>query len=123
MQKKILLVDDEIEIRQFLQVYFEDRDFTVEIASDGVEGFEKFQKGGFDLVVSDMLMPKMIGTELLRKIKETKPDQRVIMMTAVKEDSMVQKARALGCQHYLTKPVRLADLEAKVSECFSQTAS
>ena len=114
---KILLVDDEIEVRQFLQAYFEERDFKVEVASDGVEAFEKFQKDSFDLAVVDMLMPKMMGTELLRRIKEAKPAQCVIMMTAVKEDSMVQKARALGCQHYLTKPLRLADLEARVAEC------
>lgn len=119
---KILLVDDEIEIRQFLQVYFEDRDYNVEVASDGVAAFEKFQKNNFDLVVCDMLMPKMLGTEFLRKVKELKPDQRVIMMTAVKEDSMVQKARTLGCRHYLTKPLRLADLEAKVLECLSPSS-
>ena len=117
MRGKILLVDDEIEVRQFLQIYFEDRDFKVEVASDGIAALDKFQKGSFDLVVCDMLMPKMIGTELLRKIKELKPDQRVIMMTAVKEDSMVQKSKALGCLHYLTKPLRLSDLEARVAEC------
>ncbi len=116
---KILLIDDEIEVREFVKDFFEDRDFNVEVASDGLEGIEKFEKGQFDLVVCDMLMPKMIGTGVLKKIKEIKPEQKVIMMTGVKEDSMVEKAKALGCHHYLIKPVRLSELDARVSECFS----
>ncbi len=119
MAKKILLVDDEIEIRGFMQDYFEDREFQVSIASDGAEGLALFEKDQFDLIVCDMLMPKMIGIEFLRRVKEKKPDQRVIMMTGVKEESMMEKAKALGCLHYLTKPVKLSDIEARVNECFA----
>ncbi len=118
MAKKLLLVDDEIEIRGFLQVYFEDRDFEVSIACDGEEGLALFEKGDFDLIVCDMMMPKMIGMEFLRRVKAKKPSQKIIIMTGVKEESMMDKARALGCEHYLTKPVKLADLQAKVEECF-----
>lgn len=115
---KILLIDDEIGIRGFLQDFFEDRDFLVEIAGDGAEGVEKFKGGSFDVVVCDMLMPKLIGIEVLKRIKAIKPDQRVIMMTGVKEQSMMDKAKALGCHLYLVKPVQLKDLEAQISECF-----
>ena len=115
---KILLIDDEIDIRGFLKDFFEDRDFLVEVAADGAEGVEKFQKGSFDVVVCDMLMPKLIGLEVLRRIRKAKPDQKVIMMTGVKEQSMVEKAKELGCHLYLFKPVQLKDIEARVSECF-----
>ena len=71
----------------------------------------------------DMLMPRMIGLNVLKAIREIKPEQRVIMMTGVKEDSMMTKAQALGCHLYLTKPVKLAELEARVAECFGETAS
>lgn len=118
MPKKLLLVDDEIEIRGFLKDYFEDRDFDVSIAGDGMEGMELFEKQSFDLIVCDMMMPKMIGLEFLRRVKAKKPDQKVIIMSGVKEETMVAKAKELGCEHYLAKPVRLADIEAKVSECF-----
>lgn len=118
MSKKLLLVDDEIEIRGFLQDFFEDRDYTVKIAPDGLEALALFEKEPFDLIVCDMLMPRMIGLEFLRRVKEKKPDQRIIMMTGVKEESMMEKAKALGCLHYLTKPVQLSDVEAKVAECF-----
>jgi DNA-binding NtrC family response regulator len=119
MAKKILLVDDEIEIRGFMQDYFEDREYQVSTASNGEEALKLFEKESFDLIVCDMLMPKMIGVEFLRRVKEKKPDQRVIMMTGVREESMMEKAKALGCLHYLNKPVRLSDIEAKVAECFN----
>lgn len=114
----ILLIDDEDTVCLFLRDYFEDRDFNVDTASNGVEGYEKFQKKSYDLVLCDMLMPQMIGLEVLRRIKSLKPDQRVIMLTSIKEDSMRQKTEALGCYLYLNKPIRLTDLESKVSECF-----
>ena len=118
---KILLIDDDLGIRGFLQDYFEDREYNVETASDGLEGLEKFQKSGpFEIIVCDMLMPRMIGLEFLKQVKKLKPDQRVIMMTGVKEASMVEKAKALGCHLYLNKPVSLADIEARVAECFRQ---
>ena len=114
----ILLIDDEESVRVFLQDFFEDREFDVEIASDGLEGWEQFQKGKFDLVLCDMLMPGMIGLEVLKRIKALKPDQKVIMLTSIKEDSMRKKTEEAGCDLYLNKPVRLSDLETRVGECF-----
>lgn len=113
----ILVIDDEVEVRGFVQMFFEDRGYNVEVAQNGEKGLEKFKQGKFDLVVCDMLMPRMLGIHVLKAIKDLRPDQRVIMMTGVKEDSMVAKAKELGCLHYLTKPIGLQELEAKVNEC------
>lgn len=117
--KKILIIDDEFEIRGFMQDFFEERGYVVDTAGDGLEGVEKFKKGKYDLVLCDMMMPKMIGTEALRQIKEKKPSQRVIMITGIKEQSMVTRAKELGCLHYLNKPFSLTDLSERVAECFS----
>ena len=114
----ILIVDDDFAIRDFMRDFFEDRDFNVVMAENGLTGWEEFQKGTFDLVLCDMLMPKMIGVEVLRRIKEAKPDQKVIMMTGVKEESMIEKSKNLGCHLYLNKPVRLTELEKHVLDCF-----
>ena len=120
---KILIIDDDAGIREFLQMFFEDREYITEIAFDGQDGVEKFEKNpSFDLVLCDMLMPRMIGINVLKKIKEMKPAQRVIMMTGVKEESMVSMAKSLGCHNYLTKPVKLAELEACVSECLGSSS-
>ncbi len=115
---KILIIDDDSGIREFLQMFFEEREYETDIAFDGQDGVEKFEKNPiYDLVLCDMLMPRMIGINVLKKIKELKPTQPVIMMTGVKEDTMVSTAKSLGCHFYLTKPVKLAELEAKVNEC------
>jgi DNA-binding response OmpR family regulator len=116
---KILVIDDEVGIREFIKMYFEEREYEVDIAADGQEGFEIFSKGSYDLVLCDMLMPRMIGIQVLEKIRSLKPDQKVIMMTGVKDETMVNKAKSLGCSFYINKPVKLQELEARVTECFS----
>ena len=117
---KILLIDDDLAIRGFLQDFLEDRGFNVEIAGDGAEGVEKFKAGNFDLIVCDMLMPKMIGLDVLKHVKEIKPAQPIIIMSGVKEESMIEKAKALGCKLYLSKPVQLKELEVRIQECFPE---
>ncbi len=116
---RILLIDDEPGVRDFVKDYFEDREYNVVVAYDGLMGIETFKKEPFDLVICDMLMPKLIGVEVLKQIKEIKPDQKVIMMSGVKEDSMIEKAKTLGCRFYITKPVRLSDVEERVQECLA----
>ena len=117
---KILLVDDEIGVRSFFQDYLENCNFDVVTAEDGIEGLRLFKKGQFDLVISDMMMPGMIGMDLLKSIKAIKADQKVVMMTGVNEDSMKQKAKDLGCLDYITKPLRLADVEEKITRLFPE---
>ncbi len=116
---KILIIDDEETVRFFLRDFFEDRDFDVELAGDGAEGLAKFTQGSYDLVLCDFLMPKMLGIQFLAKARELKPAQRVIMLTGVKEASLVEKAEKLGCHFYLQKPIRLAELEAKTKEALA----
>lgn len=116
--KKILVIDDDAGIREFLKGFFEDRDYVADTAADGEQGWQKFQEGKYELVLCDMLMPRMIGNQVLQKIKEVKPDQKVIMMTGVREESMIATAKKLGCHLYLNKPVKLSELEVQVAECF-----
>lgn len=115
---KILIIDDDEGIREFLKMFFEDRDYQVDTAPDGLRGWNQYQEGQYELVLCDMLMPQMIGNQVLERIKQKNPDQKVIMMTGVKEDSMMATAKKLGCHFYLTKPVKLAELEARIAECF-----
>lgn len=118
MQGKILVIDDDPGIREFIKMYFEDREYNVDIAADGQEGVDLFAKNSYELVLCDMLMPRMIGIQVLERIKTAKPDQKVIMMTGVKDETMTAKAKSLGCLLYLNKPVKLQELEARVTECF-----
>ena len=117
-ERRILIIDDEVEIREFFCDFLEERDFSCDVARDGLHGFEMYQKGQYDLVICDMMMPGMVGIEVLEKIKEIKADQKVLMLTGVREASLVKRAEELGCSFYLNKPVGLDELEEKINECF-----
>ena len=79
---KILIIDDEQGIRDFLAYELGRQGYTVLAAKDGEKGVEKLREEKFDLVISDIKMPKMDGIELLQKIRAEQPDVPVVLMTA-----------------------------------------
>ena len=104
---KVLFVDDEEVIRDatgvFLHKFFDD----VTVCSDGEEGFEKFNKSqDFDIVITDILMPKMDGTEMMRKIKKIKPEVFTVFVTASKGENLIDDANDL----YLQKPISFEEI-------------
>lgn len=82
MRRRILVVDDEENIRNLYKADLEDEGFEVEVASSGVEALEKVESGAFDLVTLDIKMPDMDGIDLLRRIKERFRELPVILCTA-----------------------------------------
>ncbi len=83
--KKILVVDDEENIRELYRIEFEDMGYAVTVASDGVQALEKMDADKFDLVTLDMRMPTIDGIETLRKMKEKDNALPVIICTAYEE--------------------------------------
>ena len=116
MPKKVLIVDDEDDVRLFLADFLSERDFKVETASNGLEALEKFKAGTFELVLLDVLMPVMDGLECLENIKKISPKTVVMMITAMKDEVRMQKAEKLGASKYIIKPFSLAYLEAAIAE-------
>lgn len=117
-QRKILIVDDDEGVRGFIKSYFEGLHYAVDAAENGEEALKQFKQNDYDLIISDMLMPKMLGVTLLEKIKAIKPEQKMILMTGVQEESLKARCQALGCDMYLTKPVHVKELAQKVAACF-----
>lgn len=103
---RILAVDDEPGIARLIKVNLERAGYEVETAGDGAEAFELIQKNHYDLVLSDVMMPKMDGMELLAKIRENAPTANlpVILLTAKSQDADVTQGYAAGTDMYLTKP-------------------
>ena len=116
MQKKVLIVDDEDDVRLFLADFLSERDFKVETASNGFQALEKVKAGTFDLVLLDVLMPEMDGLECLENIKKISPKTIVIMITAMKDEARMQKAEKLGASKYIIKPFSLTYLETALAE-------
>lgn len=115
MAKRILLVDDEKAFVELVRARLEP-EFTVLAAGDGEEGLKLAAERKPDLIIADIVMPKMSGHEMLRVLRTTyrTKDVPCIMLTAVDESVSVHWARELGVVDYLTKPVRLEDLERLV---------
>ena len=112
MKKKILIVDDEEVVRNFLKIHLAKLGYEVTEAADGVQAMEQFGKDDFDLLICDILMPKKDGWEVIREVKSNPKTKAipVILLTARNEDSDIIKGYDLGANYYMTKPFTKAQL-------------
>jgi len=109
-EMKILVVDDEVEVANFLCVFLKRLGLNSEKANSGKEGLEAFNRYKPEWVFLDIKMPDMDGLELLKKIKEIDADIKVIMITG-KDDEVIQnEARLLGASDYIVKPMDLEEM-------------
>ena len=120
--KKMLVVDDEIEICAFLKTFFEERDFEVRTANSGETAIEDIEKVKPQVVLLDVHMPGMDGMHVLREIKARYPAIKVIMVTALETREKIEEAMRLGADNYITKPLSLEYLEKDVQEKIAQLA-
>jgi len=108
---KLLIVDDEADIRDFAKSFFEKRNIDVITASGGTEALGIIEKEKPDLVLLDIHMEEMSGVEVLKKLRENKNDIKVIMVTGVEEEAIVNEANSWGIKGYIHKPLVLEELE------------
>lgn len=114
----VLLVDDDPVILKLLQVNFEMEGFHVSTANDGVEGLEKARAERPDIVLLDIMMPRMDGLEVTKALKsdpETK-DIPIILLSAKAQASDIQAGKDMGADDYLTKPFDPLELLERVNE-------
>ena len=98
--------DNEIvqnEMRQLLQIFFK----NIKVASDGLEALEMYKTDEFDIVITDVAMPKMDGIELSKKIREINPYQKIIIITAFSDINTILKAINLQIDGFLSKPIEI----------------
>jgi len=118
--KKILVVDDEKHIVRLVQVNLERRGYQVITAYDGIECLEKVKKEKPDLIILDVMMPRLDGFETLKRLKSD-PETRdipVVMLTARAQDKDVLTGYVLGTDLYLTKPFSPIELLTMVERIF-----
>ena len=111
---RILVVEDERPIAEFVQRGLEAEGYAVSCAYDGEEGLALARSGDYSLVVLDVLLPKMSGLEVVRGIRERDETLPVIMLTALAETEDVVAGLDLGATDYLTKPFAFAELVARI---------
>ena len=104
--KRILVIDDEENMRYMLQLTLEDEGYEVELASDGEMGIEKVQQQHFDFVICDIKMPKMNGLQVLESVVESSPNIPMIMISAYGTVDSAIEAMKGGAYDYVTKPFK-----------------
>lgn len=112
---RILIIDDEANIRMMLRLALEHVGHTVEVAADGPEGLEKFGDGRtWDAVILDQRMPGMEGLEVLRQMRRSDPATRVLMITAFGTIDLADEALGAGATDFLRKPFTVEMLRGAV---------
>lgn len=111
---RILLAEDEIALAKALSTIFSKNNYSIDVAYDGEEAFDYIQTGIYDLAILDVMMPKMDGITLLKKVRASKNNMPIIMLTAKDEISDIELGLDSGADDYLTKPFAVKELLARV---------
>jgi DNA-binding response OmpR family regulator len=120
--QKILIIDDDLDLASALELSLAESGYEVDTAHDAVEGLRRLYTFQPDLIILDVLMPKIDGWDTLRRIREVS-DVPVIMMSAVSGEAMVSRGLDLGADDFLTKPVRHQELRARVKAVLRRAAA
>ena len=125
MKKNILIIDDNPDTLEILRLVFQGEGYTVETASDGETGLEKAMEGKAGIVLLDMMLPKMNGIELCRRLKEDEATRRVpiIIITAKSDFEARQGAIASGADAYLLKPFDPIEMVERVKKMLENRPS
>ncbi|HEV8540493.1 MAG TPA: sigma-54 dependent transcriptional regulator [Nitrospiraceae bacterium] len=109
--EKILIVDDERSMRDVLSIMLKKAGYAVTTANDGEEAIEQIGKEIFDLVITDLKMPKAGGLEVLKAVKEVSPETVVLVITAFASTETAVEAMKRGAYEYLTKPFQVDEVQ------------
>lgn len=113
MSKNILVVDDDKDIRELISIYMKTEEFYVDKACDGEEALKMIQEKNYDLIILDIMMPKVDGLQALIEIRK-KHSMPIIFLTAKNEEIDMIKGLTLGADDYIAKPFSSMELMARV---------
>ena len=118
---RILVVEDEDDIQKILENYLIDQGYAVTLAYDGVDGIAKFHNGEFDLVLLDVMMPKIDGFGVCELIRR-ESNVPIIMLTALDEEAYQIKGFDMNADDYVTKPFSVIELAARVDALYRRVS-
>ncbi|GGH19784.1 response regulator transcription factor [Paenibacillus segetis] len=119
MNRTILIVEDEPSIAELQKDYLEMNGYQTKIADNGEAGLELALSGKFELIVLDVMLPKLSGFEVCKRIRD-ELDIPILLVTARREDIDIIRGLGLGADDYITKPFKPAELVARVKAHFSR---
>jgi len=112
--KQILIVEDDEEIIELIEINVEDLGYELDSATDGKSGLQKAQSWQFDLIILDLMLPKLDGLEVCKKLRADNNNTPILMLTAKSEEFDKVLGLELGADDYLTKPFSIRELLARI---------
>jgi len=111
---RILIVEDEKKVAGFIKKGLEEETYAVDVAYDGEEGFHLADMNQYDMIILDLMLPKMDGLEVLTRLRDKKVSTPILLLTA--KDAVEDKVTGLnkGADDYLTKPFAFSELLARI---------
>jgi two-component system response regulator PilR (NtrC family) len=116
----ILVVDDEKSMREILEIFLKSEGYGVSVAENGEKAIEAVKKDIFDLIITDMKMPKVGGLELLKNVKQITPDTVVVIITAFGSTDSAVEAMKLGAYDYIQKPFQMDNIRLVVKNALEK---
>ena len=111
---KVLIVEDEVKVNDFIKKGLEEEGFTVDAAFNGMEALKFLNENRYDVVILDIMLPELDGNEVLKRMRDKGDDTPVIMLTAKDELDDKIKSFNIGCDDYITKPFSLEELLLRI---------
>lgn len=108
---RVLVVDDEIEILKLLQRFLVSKSHEVVLATNSTMAIQKVADTKPDIVLLDIMMPGVGGIDTLKQIKQLRPETKIIMITALKDEEIAKRTLELGAADYIVKPINIDYLE------------
>lgn len=110
---RLLLIEDDAEISEMLESYLVSQGFEIYAAFDGIQAVQMFQERAYDLILLDLMIPRLSGMEVMKKIRQTSTVS-IIIMSAKDTDSDKSLGLGLGADDYITKPLSVTELLARI---------
>ncbi|MBF7071800.1 response regulator transcription factor [Glaciecola sp. MH2013] len=114
MAERVLVVEDDLDIATLIQVNLSELGLEIDHFPDGAAGYEAAIKNSYCLMLLDVMLPNMSGLDICRKVRDQKPEQAIIMLTAKDSETDRVLGLELGADDYMTKPFSVRELQARV---------
>jgi len=116
---RILVIEDDEEMRSLLEDFFREEGFRIDSVSRAVDALRLLSQHQFDLILTDIQMPNLTGLDILPRVRKLQPEAFIIVMTAYGSDEVHRKSIERGATAYVEKPIHFGKLRTRVHEMVS----
>jgi len=120
IEERVLVVDDEPGMKEFLKIMLEKMGYQADAADSGEDAIKRLEQGKYKLVICDLKMPRISGMEVLRRSKEVNPEVPVIMITAFGTAESAVEAMKLGAYDYISKPFKVDEIQLVINKALEK---